>query len=59
MRRPDEYWTDLTEKARMANYEEEEIMKLEWRTWQNKFDIYMKGSTQVSRPTEALGQTSL
>ena len=29
MRRPDEYWRDLTEKARMAKYEEEEIMKLE------------------------------
>ena len=40
-------------------FSNETCPKLEWRNWQSKFDIYVKGSTEGGRPTEHLRQTSL
>ena len=37
----------------------EEINKLEWRNWQSKFDIYVKGSMKGGKSTEQLRKTSL
>ena len=37
----------------------EDITKLEWRQWQTKFDIYVRGSTEGGALTEMLRQTLL
>ena len=37
----------------------EEINKLEWRSWQSKFNMYIKGSTEGGKPLEELRPMSL